>query len=133
MARASALLRLLFLGRRLSTQAHSVGAVLRWLCLAHALGKGNALTRGLSPSARGRGAMSQLRRPRLSQLLCGTREGGTALAASRKEAQHASLLHARAVPRWLWSAYALGKDTARQEASLLRRAAMVRRPSCGLQ
>ena len=86
---------MLFLGRWLSTQACCARAVLRWLWSAHALGKGTALTRGLSPSARGRGATSQLRPPRISRLLCGTREHGTALAVSREEAQHASLLRAR--------------------------------------
>ena len=47
-ARASALLRLLFLGRRRSTRACCVRAVPRWLRSVHTLGKGTAPTRGLS-------------------------------------------------------------------------------------
>ena len=68
-----------------------------WLVLA--LGKGTAPARGLSPSARSRGATCQLRPPRISWLSRGTRESATALAASREEAQHASFLCACTVPR----------------------------------
>ena len=53
------------------------------------------MTRGLSPSARGRGVTYQLRPSRISRLLRGARERGTALAVSREEAQFASLLRAR--------------------------------------
>ena len=35
--------------------------------------------------------------------------GAPALSVSGEEAQHASLLRARSVPRWIWSAYALQK------------------------
>ena len=61
-ARASTVLRLLSLERRRSTRAFCARAVPRWLWSAHALGKGTAPTRGLSPSARGRGATCQLLR-----------------------------------------------------------------------
>ena len=70
---------------------------------------------------------------RISRLSRGTRERATALAVSGEEAQHASLLRARAVPRWLWSVHAYERTLHRREASLLRRAAVVRRASCGLQ
>ena len=56
-----------------------------------------------------------------------------ALAVSGEKAQHSSLLRARAVPRWLWSARAYERTLRRREASLLRRAPVVRRASCGLQ
>ena len=69
--------------------------MLRWFWSAHALGKDTAPTRGVSSSARGRGATYQLRPPRISGLLRGTRECATALAVSREEAQRASLLRAR--------------------------------------
>ena len=62
-----------------------------------ALGKDTAPTRGLSPSARGRGATCQLRPPRASRLSRRTRGRVTALAISREEAQHASLLGMRHV------------------------------------
>ena len=61
---------------------------------------------------RRRGATYQLRPPRISRCSRGTREHGTLLTVSREEAQHASLLRARAVPRWLWSVGALGKGSA---------------------
>ena len=70
--------------------------------------QGHCCVRGLSPSARGRGATYQLRPPRISRLLRNTRERATAFAVYREEAQHASLLRARAVPGWVWSADALG-------------------------
>ena len=56
-----------------------------------------------------------------------------ALAVSGEEAQHSSLLRARAVPRWLWSVRVSRKRPHRREASLFRRAAVVRRASCDLQ
>ena len=59
--------------------------------------------------------------------------GAAALAVSGEEAQHSSLLRVRAVPRWLWSVASRRKALHRREASLLRRAAVVRRASCGLQ
>ena len=78
-------------------------AVTRWLWSVHALGKGTAPARGLSPSACGRGATCQ-RWPRtISRLSRGTHGRTIALAVSRKEVQHTRLLHARPVPRWLWS------------------------------
>jgi hypothetical protein len=43
--------------------------------------------------------------PRVS---CGA--GASALAVSREEARHSSLLRVRVVPRWLWSALTLPKD-----------------------
>ena len=87
-------------------------AMPRWLWSVRALGKANAPACGLSPSARGRGATCKLRPPRISRLPRDTRIRATALSVSRKEVQHASLLRARAEPRWLWSVYALGKATA---------------------
>ena len=84
----------------------------RWLWSLHALDKGTAPARGLSPSAHGRGATCQLRPPRTSRLSRGTCERTTALTVSREEAHHASFLRARAVARWLWSVHALGKGTA---------------------
>ena len=94
-ARASAALRMLSLETRRSTRACCARAVPRWLWSAYALGKGVAPLRGLSLSARVHGATYQLRSLRISRLLRGTRERGTALAVSREEAQHASLLRAR--------------------------------------
>ena len=95
--------------------------------------KGTAPARGLSPLARGRGATCQLRPPTPSQRRVSRSARAPALAVSREEAQHSSLLRARAVPRWLWLAYAVERALRRREASLLRRAAVVRRASCGLQ
>ena len=83
-------------------------AVPRWSWSVGALGMGIAPPRGLSPSACGCGATYQLRPPRISWLLRNTRERATAFAVYREEAQHASLLRARAVPGWVWSADALG-------------------------
>ena len=85
-------------------------AVPRCSWSVHALSKGIATARGLSLSARGRGATYQLRPPRTSRCSRGRRERATTLAVSREEAQHASLVRARVEPRWLWSAHALGKD-----------------------
>ena len=48
-----------------------------------------------------RGATCQLRPPIRSQLSRGKRERASALAVSLEEAQHAILLRAHAVPRWL--------------------------------
>ena len=70
---------------------------------------------------------------RQASAACLARRRRAALAVSGEEAQHSSLLRARAVPRWLWSVYALQRTLRRREASLLRRAPVVRRASCGLQ
>jgi hypothetical protein len=70
-------------------------AVPRRLWSAGTLGQSIASARGLSISARGRGATYQLRPPIISRLSCGTRERATALAVSREEVQHASLILAR--------------------------------------
>ena len=86
-------------------------AVPRRLWSAGTLGQSIAPARGLSLSARGRGATYQLRPPIISRLSCGTRERATALAVSREEAQYACLLRVRAVPHSLWSDHALDKDT----------------------
>ena len=96
-ARAITVLRLLFLGRRRNTRACCARAELRWLWSARALGKDTAASRGLYPSACGRGATYQLRPPRITRLLRGARERATAFAVSREEAQHSSLLRARRV------------------------------------
>ena len=49
---------------------------------------------------RGRFSTCELRSPITGRLSRGTRDRATALATSRKEAQHESLLRARTVPRW---------------------------------
>ena len=72
-------------------------AVPRWLWLAHGLYKGTAPERGLSLSARGRGATCQPWQPTRSRLWRGTRARATEVAASREEAQHARVLGARRV------------------------------------
>ena len=82
-------------------------AVLRWLWSPHAQQTPTAAAGSLSLSARGRGATCQLRPHRISRLSRGTCKRATADAASRVEAQRASLLRARAVPFWLWSVCAL--------------------------
>ena len=51
----------------------------------------------------GRGATCQLRPPTPSQRRVSLSAGAPALSVSGEEAQHASLLRARAVPRWLCS------------------------------
>ena len=57
-----------------------------------------------------------------------------ALAVSGQEAEHASLLRAKAVPRWTWSArIPWGGGTASTRSVYAWRAAVVRRASCGLQ
>ena len=100
-------------------------AVPRGFCSAWVLDKGSAPARDLFLSARGRGATYQLRPPRIRRLSRGSRERPTALAPSGEEAQHASLLCARAVSRWLWLAQAPGKAQHQREASFLRRAAVM--------
>ena len=72
----------------------------------YALEKDTTPARGLSPSVRGRGVMCQPWTLRIGRLTRGTRERATALAVSWEEAQHASLLRACAVPRWLRTCYA---------------------------
>ena len=75
-------------------------AVPRCSWSVHPLGKGIITPAGgFSLSTRGRGATHQLRPPRTSRCSRGRRERATALAVSREEAQHASMLRARAVPR----------------------------------
>ena len=55
-------------------------------------------------------------------------------AVSGEEAHYSSLLRARDVLRWLWSAYCLRKDTASVERPVSYRCApVVRRDSCALQ
>ena len=201
-SRGAARLRSLSLGRRRSTRACCARAPCRAGCGRSMPTKGTAPARGLSPSARARGATCQLRPPTPSQRRVSQRGacacarclwgGGAALelatrarraalvvvgrahkehcagerplsfgarlwcdvpaaasnakqrrlprsasravlAVSGEEAQHSSLLRARAVPRWLWSAYANRRALRRREASLLLRARVVRRASCGLQ
>ena len=58
--------------------------------------------------------------------------GAAALAVSREETQHSSLLRVRVVPRWLWPS-PCQRTLRRQDTPPLRRAAVVRRASCGLQ
>ena len=75
-------------------------AVPRCSWSVHALGKGIITPASCSSlSTRGRGPTRQLRPPRTSQCSRGRRERATALAVSWEEAQHASMLRARAVPR----------------------------------
>ena len=102
----------LSLGRRRSTRARRARAVLRWLWSVNALGKGAALARSLSPCAHDRGATYQLRPPKQSQRHMPRGAGAPLLAVSMEEAQHASFLRARAVPRWSWSVRALRKNIA---------------------
>ena len=66
----------------LATRARAVS---RWLWSVDALGKGIAPARSLSPLARARGVTYQLWPPRISRLLRGTRERGTALSVYREE------------------------------------------------
>ena len=89
-----------------------VRAVLGWLWSAHAQQTPIAPARSHSLSARGRGATRQLRPQIISRRSRGMRERATAHAVSREAALRASLLRARAVPRWLWSVHALWKATA---------------------
>ena len=131
-SRGAGALRSLSLGRRRSTRACCARAVPRWLWSAYAHRKGTAPARGLSPSARARGATCQLRPPTPSQRRVSRGAGAPALAVSgRRRSTRACCV--RAVPRWLWSALRLRKALRRREASLLRRATVVRRASCGLQ
>ena len=82
-------------------------AVLQWLWSLHAQQTPTAAAGSHSLLARGRGATCQLSPRRISRRSRGMRERATALVLSREEAQRASLLRARAVPRWLWSVHAL--------------------------
>ena len=114
-ARAGAPLRSLSLVRWRSTRAccaHAPRTTLRRLLSVNALGKGATPPRDLCPSARGRGATCQRWPSRIRRLSRGTRERATALAVSRQEAQHPSLLRARTVSRQLLLVYALGKNAA---------------------
>ena len=64
---------------------------------------------------------------------CAASAQAPALAISREEAQHSSLLRARASLRWLWSAGALQKSAAPARGFLAWCAAVVRRLNCRLQ
>ena len=74
-------------------------AVPRWLWSARALFKCTASAKCFSPSARTRGATCQLRPSTPSQRRVSRGADAPALAVTGKEAQHAGLLCARAVPR----------------------------------
>ena len=86
-------------------------AVPRWLWLVRAIRKGIVPARGLSPVASGRGATCQVRPPTHGRFLRGTRARAAALAVSQEEAQHASLLYARALPRCLWLIHTICEGT----------------------
>ena len=81
----------------LAARARRAALVVVGLCAK----KGTAPARGLSPSARARGATCQLRPPTPSQRRVARGAGAPALAVSGEEAQHSSLLRVRVVPRWL--------------------------------
>ena len=61
---------------------------------------------------RAHGVTCQLKPPTPNQRRMSCGAGIPALAVTRGEAQHSSLLNARAVPRWLWSTHAVPKRTA---------------------
>ena len=132
LARASALLRSLSLGRRRSTRA----------CCARALCHGGGCRSVQHKRALHRREASLIRRTAvLRRASVGHTEPAgirvaracapLSLAVSQEEAQHASLLRARAVPRWLWSIHVYKTALYRREASLIRRTAAVRRASGG--
>ena len=136
MARASALLRSLSLGRRRNTRAYYARAPFRAGCgRATHLGRAIALARGFAPSARGCGATCQLRPPRTSRLSSGTRHacarhcalcptgGGAAGKLASRALHRAGCVRSMCCKRPLH----------RREASLLRHAAAVRHASYGLQ
>ena len=85
--------------------------------------------------ARGVTCQMQLPTPTQRRVSCGA--DMPALAVTRDEAQHSSLLNVRAVPRWLWSSRVVPAwyegALRRPEASFLRRALVMHRTSCGLQ
>ena len=115
---------------KLAARARRAALVVVGLCSR----KGAAPARGLSPSARGRGATCQLRPPtpsqrrvsraaqaRLRSLSLGRRRSTRACCVRAPcRAGCGRLMHCRRALR-------------RREASLLRRAPVVRRASCGLQ
>ena len=92
-------------------------AVPRLLWPIHTHSQATAPARGLPPSASGRGAMCQLRPPRASRLLRGTREHATALAVSGKKAQHASFLRERNMAQDAIELSMLSSDLCRRVAS----------------
>ena len=105
--------RSLILGRRSSTQACCVREPCRAGC-GRSVHYTRALHRRKAFLLRRAAVMGHASYglPESALLLYGTRKRATTLAVSREEAQHASLLRARAMPRWLWSLYALSKATA---------------------
>ena len=104
-ARARAPLHCLSLGRRRSTRACRARAPCRAGCDRPRAMKGTVPVEGLFPSMQDRGATCQLWPPTHSQLSRGTCPRATALPVSPEAAQHASLMRARAVPRWLRSVH----------------------------
>ena len=95
--------------------------------------KSTSPARGLRPSARARGATCQLRPPTADQRRVPHAAHTLALAVSGEEVHHSSLLRARAVPSWFWSTVPMNRALLQREASVHRRAPVVRRASCGLQ
>ena len=100
--RAGATLRLLSAGRRRSTRLRRARAVPRGLWSARTAHTGNAPARSLSSSVQDRAPTCELRPPTSSRHSRSARKRDIALAICGKEAQHARLLRARAVPRELW-------------------------------
>ena len=131
---AQARRRSLSLGRRRSTRACCARAPCRAGCGRSCTMKGALHRREASLLRRAavvRRASCGLQRQ--ASAACHAAQARRRFAVSGEEAQHSSLLRARAVPRWLWSDCAVRRALRRREASLLRRAAVVRRASCGLQ
>ena len=105
-------------------------AVPRWFCSVHVLCKGTASARGLSTPARGRSVTCQLRPPTHSQLSRGM--PARQIYLGRKRSTEACCARAPCRAGYGWYVPYVEKPH-RREASLLRRAAVVRRASCGLQ
>ena len=119
-------------GRRRSTRACYARAPCRAGCGRLMPRKSTASARGLSPSARARGATCQLRPPTPSSAACHAAQARTALAVSgRRRSTRACCCARRAALVVVGHAYR--RAPRRREASLLRRAPVVRRASCGLQ
>ena len=101
-----------------------------WLWSVHVLQEDTAQARGLFASARACGAARQLWPATPSKRRVSRRDAG-AIAISREEAHHSSLLRVRAFPRWLRSAHFLQESTA--PARGLSSSARARGAACQLR
>ena len=104
-----------FMGTSSAATSHVFhsSAVHRRVRPLHALRKGNAPARGLSPSVQGRSVTCKLRTPLCAAGFWVARAGARLRSLSlRGEAQHARLRRARDVLRGLWSFRALWRGTA---------------------